>query len=513
MPLPKRDLPAPGTRGPPRIATARRPSARKINDVGPVIRLRHKLLIYALRIFDQVLLASVLGLTVDLFGRYAGGSRLQDILRESYRPGDGIGVALLAAGWIVIFNTFVRYDTNRFRALISQLADVLKATIAAAFLLMIVAAVFAFSRVNTTVLVLFWCGTSVLCVLSRLAIHWILMVARRSGYNYRNLLIVGINTGALQLVRRIDSSPELGFKIAGFISEKAGDSLPEPCGDYRILGALEEVKAILEKGTVDEMMVCLPLEEHFPAIANIVRMARELGIVARFFPDAETAKVLTRLHIEQFEGDCVVTLFREQMLLQLLLKRLIDLFVSSVLLIVLSPLLLAVVLAIKWTSPGPVLFVQERIGMNRRRFRLYKFRSMYADAEKRRRELEHMNEMDGPVFKIKNDPRITPLGRWIRKTSIDELPQLFNVLQGHMSLVGPRPPLLAEVDQYEWLFRKRLSIKPGLTCLWQISGRNEVSFKQWMELDRQYVENWSLGLDLRILLRTIPVVLFGRGAS
>jgi exopolysaccharide biosynthesis polyprenyl glycosylphosphotransferase len=195
------------------------------------------------------------------------------------------------------------------------------------------------------------------------------------------------------------------------------------------------------------------------------------------------------------------------------MKRLIDVSASFILLVVLCPLLTAVTLVIKLSSPGPVFFVQERVGMNRRRFRLYKFRSMAADAELRKLEFAHLNEMDGPVFKIANDPRVTPFGRLIRRTSIDELPQLFNVLMGDMSLVGPRPPVPSEVEKYDWLFQRRLSTKPGITCLWQVSGRNQLSFQEWMELDKQYVQNWSLWLDLKILLRTIPVVLSCRGAS
>jgi lipopolysaccharide/colanic/teichoic acid biosynthesis glycosyltransferase len=151
--------------------------------------------------------------------------------------------------------------------------------------------------------------------------------------------------------------------------------------------------------------------------------------------------------------------------------------------------------------------------MNQRQFKLYKFRSMVADAEERKFALAHLNERDGPAFKIENDPRITPIGRFLRKTSIDELPQLFNVLSGEMSLVGPRPPLPDEVKKYEWLFRKRLSVKPGITCIWQISGRNQVSFDRWMQMDHEYIENWTLLLDLKILLKTIPAVLFSRGAS
>jgi len=175
--------------------------------------------------------------------------------------------------------------------------------------------------------------------------------------------------------------------------------------------------------------------------------------------------------------------------------------------------MLAVALAIKFTSPGPVFFVQERVGMNRRKFKLLKFRSMVVDAEERKKDLAALNEMDGPVFKVRNDPRVTPVGRFIRKMSIDELPQLINVLKGEMSLVGPRPPLVDEVDQYEWLHRRRLSIKPGITCLWQVNGRNSVPYVQWMEMDKEYIENWSIWLDIKILCRTLPVVLFGHGAS
>jgi exopolysaccharide biosynthesis polyprenyl glycosylphosphotransferase len=173
--------------------------------------------------------------------------------------------------------------------------------------------------------------------------------------------------------------------------------------------------------------------------------------------------------------------------------------------------LIAVVL--KLTSKGPVFFRQERVGMNGRRFTFFKFRSMVVDADRRKDELKHLNEMDGPVFKIKNDPRVTRVGRFLRKFSLDELPQMWNVLKGDMSLVGPRPPVPSEVEKYEFWARRRLSIRPGLTCLWQISGRNSINFQQWMELDLQYIDNWTLGLDFKILLKTVPAVLGGRGAS
>ena len=177
------------------------------------------------------------------------------------------------------------------------------------------------------------------------------------------------------------------------------------------------------------------------------------------------------------------------------------------------PLIMVVAVLVKLTSPGPVLFRQNRVGMNQRQFKLLKFRSMVANAEECLAEIQHLNEQDGPAFKIKNDPRTTCIGRFLRKTSIDELPQLLNVLRGEMSLVGPRPPLPEEVKRYEWFFRKRLSVKPGVTCIWQISGRNHVSFDHWMQMDHEYIENWSVWLDIKILLFTIPAVLFSRGAS
>jgi lipopolysaccharide/colanic/teichoic acid biosynthesis glycosyltransferase len=181
--------------------------------------------------------------------------------------------------------------------------------------------------------------------------------------------------------------------------------------------------------------------------------------------------------------------------------------------VVLSPLLLATALAVKLTSPGPIFFAQERVGMNKRKFRLLKFRSMVVDAEERKKDLAHLNEMDGPAFKIRKDPRVTRVGAILRKLSIDELPQLINVLKGEMSLVGPRPPLLNEVDLYDWSDRRRLSVRPGITCLWQVSGRNNLTFDEWMILDRKYIDNWSVWFDLKILVMTIPVVLFGKGAS
>ena len=194
------------------------------------------------------------------------------------------------------------------------------------------------------------------------------------------------------------------------------------------------------------------------------------------------------------------------------LKRVLDVFLASLGLAAMLPFWLVIVLAIRWDTAGPAVFVQERVGKNSRRFRFYKFRSMYVDAERRLDEVLAQNEIDGPVFKIRNDPRVTRVGGFLRRTSLDELPQLINVLKGDMSLVGPRPPLPQEVAQYRPEDKVRLSVKPGLTCLWQINGRSNVGFDEWMEFDREYIRHMSLWLDLRILVRTVGAVLSMRGA-
>jgi exopolysaccharide biosynthesis polyprenyl glycosylphosphotransferase len=201
----------------------------------------------------------------------------------------------------------------------------------------------------------------------------------------------------------------------------------------------------------------------------------------------------------------------------LTMKRVFDFTLSAILLILLGPLLLVTAILIKLTSPGPVFFVQKRVGYNKRSFYICKFRTMVADAEHKLRDIEHLNEVTGPVFKIKNDPRLTPIGGFLRRTSIDELPQLFNVLWGDMSLVGPRPLQVRDYDLFtkngeDWQ-RRRFSVRPGITCLWQVNGRSSLPFEQWMELDLKYVQQWSLWLDFEILARTIPAVFKGSGAA
>ncbi len=480
-----------------------------------MIRLRHKMLIRTLRLLDQLLLVSAAVAIVYFFpGRTEEGFRAP--IAGFGRLIDACGILLLVFGWIALFDYFVKYRADRFVGLGAQLTGLIKATSTSSFWFLLISAVFTIRGTSLVSIAIFWGVVTSLAVLMRIGLRWVLTSARRSGFNYRYLLIIGNNERSAALAKKIERSPELGYKLVGFVAEESNDehvpSLDDARAGHKVIGSLENLRGILETEKVDEMLVCLSVESKFSTVASIVKEARDLGVVLRIVPDLDERDLLRKFHVEEFEDEVVVTFFREQLLFQLLLKRMIDVVASFLGLIVLSPLLLVIALLVKWTSPGPVFFAQDRVGMNQRRFRLFKFRSMVKDAEQLKQNLQNLNEVDGPAFKMENDPRVTKIGKFIRKTSIDELPQLFNVLKGEMSLVGPRPPLPSEVSKYDWLFRRRLSVKPGITCVWQISGRSDTSFQEWMNMDKEYVENWSLWLDFKILFKTIPAVLLGRGA-
>jgi exopolysaccharide biosynthesis polyprenyl glycosylphosphotransferase len=266
---------------------------------------------------------------------------------------------------------------------------------------------------------------------------------------------------------------------------------------------------------VDEVVLTLPMRSKHSRASEIAQLCEEHGIALRFVSNIFDLKH-THSRTEDFEGDSHIMHDRGVIPggWSSVFKRALDVTASLILLVFLSPMLVITAILIKLTSPGPALVLQKRMGLNKRRFHIYKFRTMGCDAESRMKEIEHLNEVTGPVFKIKNDPRITPIGRFLRKTSIDELPQLLNVLKGDMSLVGPRPMAVRDYEGFskDW-HRRRFSVRPGITCLWQVLGRNSIPFEKWMELDLQYIDQWSLWLDLRILLKTIPAVMKGGGAA
>lgn len=365
------------------------------------------------------------------------------------------------------------------------------------------------------------CGVALF--LERVCVLEYLRFWRARGRNYRNLLIAGVGAQARRVFHEIVQSPELGIRVVGFASlsdesrmlqEQNGGVLSSEVYDLsaRVIATPANFETALKRYAIDEVLFTdivssLEVVEDLAQIAIEegvrVTMAADLFSLGIIRSDTSYFGAIPLIHYEPAPVDTPA----------LVVKRCIDVVVSSILLLLLSPLLLLVAVLVKATSPGPVFFRQRRMGLNGRTFVLLKFRSMVEGAEQMLPELKARNEMSGPVFKLKDDPRVTRIGRWLRRTSIDELPQLINVLLGDMSLVGPRPPLPDEVSLYERKQRRRLSMRPGLTCIWQVSGRNEIpDFEEWAKLDLEYIDNWSLTTDLKLLLRTIPVVLSGTGA-
>jgi exopolysaccharide biosynthesis polyprenyl glycosylphosphotransferase len=324
----------------------------------------------------------------------------------------------------------------------------------------------------------------------------------------QNILIIGTSAKARKMGNLISRYSDWGLRILGYV-DATSDSSVKPQGD--VLGSVSDLQRIVDDNIVDEILF-VGDRPSLDLLDRVLELCSEQGIRTRLAADFFPAKV-TNLSMEFLENVPVITFSSApEHAPSLFIKRVLDIIISAVLLMVTLPILAVVGILVKLTSKGPIIYRQVRCGLYGRKFILYKIRSMWDGAEDVLWEIKHLNEMDGPVFKMRNDPRITPLGRFLRKSSIDEWPQFWNVLKGDMSLVGPRAPLPEEVREYTRWQRRRLSVKPGITCLWQVSGRNEIDFHEWMKLDLNYIDNWSLLLDIKILLRTFPVVFFGKGA-
>ncbi|MCC7462077.1 MAG: sugar transferase [Gammaproteobacteria bacterium] len=342
-------------------------------------------------------------------------------------------------------------------------------------------------------------------------VWWYFRRAVERRENYLKVVIIGTGDRARRLADKLRQHSEWGVEILGYLDPEERQLAPAVSG-APVLGRVGDIAQVLQSRVVDEVIVAVPrsLLGDAQVIADVC--AQE-GVLLRFMADVFDLQV-SRMSLVRLDEIPLLTFEPvAQDERKLIVKRIFDLAVTLAAMPVLLPILLVVAVAVKLDSPGPVLFRQPRVGLRKRPFPMYKFRSMYRDAEQRLKEIEHLNEAQGPIFKIANDPRVTRVGRFIRRTSLDELPQLFNVIRGHMSLVGPRPMSLRDVGLFDQsIQRRRFSVRPGLTCLWQISGRSNLPFEKWLALDLAYIDNWSLGLDLKILLKTVPIILRGTGA-
>ncbi len=343
-------------------------------------------------------------------------------------------------------------------------------------------------------------------------VWWYFSRRKEKEENYLRVLIIGSGQRAHVLAKRLKATSEWGLRVVGFLDPDDPHKYNNRKSD-NVLGHVSQISEVLSANVVDEIIIAVP-RRMLGDVQMIIDACQEEGVKLRYMADIydfEAARIRLNM-VENIPLLSFEPVARDETMM--IVKRFVDLVLTIVAVPFLVPIFLLTAAAIRIDSPGPAFFTQDRVGLHKRRFKLYKFRTMVSDAEARMSDVEHLNEADGPNFKIANDPRVTKIGSLLRKTSIDELPQLFNVLLGDMSLVGPRPMSLRDVTLFDkGIQRKRFSVRPGLTCLWQVSGRSDLSFDDWLRLDLKYIDDWSLGLDIRILLRTIPAVLSGSGAS
>lgn len=362
---------------------------------------------------------------------------------------------------------------------------------------------FKLDRISRLAVLIFAFTDLFLLFAARVLIYQRLKKRRLKGKGIKNALLVA-DKGSLGFIKKIISQKYLGFKIAGIVSEdKAVKKALEK--KYDILPPETDIEKILEEEVIDEIIYCKSKADN-EEIERLIHISGILGVTFQLQSDFFSF-IASQAHLNYYGQTPLMTFANTPSdNLALAVKAAFEYIFSVVFLLLFSPFFLIIALAIRIESKGPVLFKQKRVGLRGRLFTMYKFRTMVNDAEKLRENLEEKNEADGPVFKIKNDPRVTKVGAFLRKTSLDEVPQFLNVLKGDMAVVGPRPPVPEEVEQYTRPQRRRLSMKPGITCIWQVSGRNEIAFEDWMKLDLQYIDNWSLKLDFLLMLKTVNAV-------
>ncbi|MGQ0600788.1 MAG: sugar transferase [Anaerolineales bacterium] len=435
---------------------------------------------------------------------------IQPVGEQFFAPFSEYTLMLLAyTGLMLIFMTVDGvYTAQRGGSWFTEVYRIVNATTTVGVILFAVVSLIrplVYSRLMILWAILF---TITLLSVARLMQRWIRAELRRRGIGVARVLIVGAGELGRTVMRTIVANPALGYQIVGFVDDNPSKA---ELGRYKNYGSLEHVEELLRSEPVDEVLITLPWM-YQRKIAGLVRACERVGVRARVVPDIFQLS-LSRLDVDDIGGIPLIGI-KEATISRAgrLIKRGLDVLFAALVLLLAGPFMLLAALLIRLESPGAALFKQTRIGEKGQSFTIYKFRSMRQGAEEQQDALWQLNEASGPLFKIKDDPRVTFLGRLLRRTSFDEVPQFINVLRGEMSIVGPRPALPVEVAQYQHWHLQRLEVQPGITGLWQISGRSDLTFDEGCLLDIYYIENWSLALDIIIMLRTIPRVLFGSGA-
>ena len=419
-------------------------------------------------------------------------------------------ILLLTGLLLVVFGKKEIYRSRRIVSWFDEISKIFNG-ITTGILIMIVL-VFFYQPTFYSRIIFVYAGVLILTLLgiSRWVKVALLRYWQKSGFGVVRLLIVGAGEVARTVMRAVVANPEQGYQIVGFVDDDLNRGQTD-VGRFKALGSTQKLQTLLDSDAVDEVIITLPWQYH-RKIMSISGVCERYDVRARIVPDV-FQMTLSRVEVDEMAGVPLIGLKHTTITgSNLILKRVLDFTLALLGLILLAPLMALVALAVKLDSSGPAIFSQERVGKDGKRFGIYKFRSLVNNAESQKANLLQLNEADGPLFKIKDDPRMTRLGRFLRKFSVDELPQLFNVLRGEMSLVGPRPNIPAEVAQYQPWHRRRLEVLPGITGMWQVSGRSDLTFDEMVLLDIYYLENWSLAFDISLMIKTIPTVLFRRGA-
>jgi len=475
---------------------------------------RHRFPIALLKVVDTILVIFSFSLATVLLVKVQHETTLRDFLSLRAKISDMLIFSISLAVYHAIFRATGLYRSYRLSSRASELSDIVKATALSTASFVAISEIFSIRMATLPFLCAFWAITTATIVSSRVMMRTLLHRLRARGRNLRFMLIFGTNSRAVGFARKIVQSPELGYRLLGFVDDPwSGTSEFERSG-FKIVCDYSGLGDFLRTNVVDEAVIYLPFGSFYHRWFVVTDLCAHHGITLRLNADTFGLRQAS-WRSEEFDGShYIATKTGAGEGWPLATKRILDIVISAVLIVILLPILVLAAIGIKLTSPGPIFFLQERIGINKRRFTIYKFRTMVPNAERLMSILIDKNEATGPVFKIKNDPRITKVGRLLRRSSIDELPQLLNVLKGDMSLVGPRPLPVRDYEGFneDWQ-RRRFSVQPGITCLWQVNGRSGISFDEWMLLDLQYMDEWSLWLDLKILARTVPAVMRGSGAA
>lgn len=463
-----------------------------------MLQAHHRTFTGTVRLFDAALLITA---------AWVSGWLIEGDPALVSTPRAVIQSALLFVCWFVLGERLDLYQSRRTENLYRELQSLGEAAVLCIGLVTILALAIHGELFFHPVAATFFacCGIA----FERTVVRGLLRGLRLRGYNFRYAVIVGCGKSAAVLAKTLRSHPQYGVRLLGGLRLPGeSDALPQAVRDLGEVGTLRDV---LSEFAVDQVLLCPSQDARSGDLLETFHLCDLAGTPCHYAPSFFS---LRGVHPSvAWYGKLPAFAFSaaDRSPLRRMVKRSIDFVAALIGILLIAPVLLVIAIAIKATDRGPVLFRQTRVGQFGRPFACLKFRSMCMDAEAKLAALRAVNEEDGPTFKMKDDPRVTKIGKLLRKYSLDELPQLFNVLRGDMSLVGPRPPLPSEVEEYDWWQRRRLSVRPGITCIWQVFGRNRVPFERWMEMDLQYIDNWSLTMDMKLLARTFGTVVKGTG--